>query len=99
MTEYDNTNRITIFKNKEKKSEKSPDWTGRLFIGDDVIDGLSGDNEVRVAIWKMTSKAGDVFLSGSIQLPNEDSGNKPVKKKPQAKKKVEESFDDEEDLY
>lgn len=98
MTEYDNTNRITIFKNKEKKSEKSPDWTGRLFIGDDVIDGLSGDNEVRVAIWKMTSKNGDVFLSGSIQLPNEDSGNKKVKKQANTKRATE-SFDDDEELY
>ena len=94
MTEYDNTNRITIFKNKEKKSEKSPDWTGRLFIGDDVINGLSGDNEVRVAIWKMTSKNGEVFLSGSIQLPNEDSGNKKVKKQANTKRATE-SFDDE----
>ncbi len=93
---YDNTNRITIFKQTDKKSEKAPDFTGTLYIGDDIIKGLknSDDGLVRVALWKQTSKGGANYLNGSIQLPQEQSGGQ-VKKS----SKKEETFDDEDDDF
>jgi len=43
MTEYDNTNRGSIWKNEEKKTEKHPDFTGSA-----NIDGT----DYRVSAWK-----------------------------------------------
>jgi hypothetical protein len=33
MTEYDNTNRGSIWKNEKKESDKHPDFTGSLNVG------------------------------------------------------------------
>lgn len=57
-----NINSIVIFKNKNKKSEKAPDYNGKL-----TIDGV----EFEVTLWKKTSKAGLDYLSGLVKPAEE----------------------------
>lgn len=62
MTEYDNTNRGVLFVNREKKSEKSPDFSGSLDVA-----GV----QYNLAAWKKQSKKGATFLSVSVTLKPE----------------------------
>lgn len=55
--EYDNTNRGTLFKAKEKKSEKSPDYTGTI-----NVNGV----EMRLSAWLKESKAGTKYFSLAV---------------------------------
>ncbi len=56
---YDNTNRGVLFPNDKKGNEKRPDFTGDLNVG-----GV----EYKLSAWKKSSKAGNNFLSISVQL-------------------------------
>lgn len=56
---YDNTNRGVLFPNDKKGNEKRPDFTGDLNVG-----GV----EYKLSAWKKASKAGNNFLSISVQL-------------------------------
>ena len=62
MTEYDNTNRWTLFKNDRKDSDKHPDYSGTL-----NVDGV----EYWIAGWIKEGKRGK-FFSGSIK-PKENN--------------------------
>jgi uncharacterized protein (DUF736 family) len=55
--EYDNTNRGTLFKAKEKKGERSPDYTGSI-----NINGV----EMRLSAWLKESKAGTKYFSLAV---------------------------------
>ena len=55
--DYDNTNRGTLFKAKEKKSEKSPDYTGTI-----NVNGV----EMRLSGWLKESKAGMKYFSLAV---------------------------------
>jgi uncharacterized protein (DUF736 family) len=59
--EYDNTNRGTLFKAKEKKSEKSPDYTGTININ---------GTEMRLSGWLKESKAGMKYFSLAVSENN-----------------------------
>lgn len=65
---YDNTNRGVLFPNDKKGNEKRPDFTGDLNVG-----GV----EYKLSAWKKSSKAGNNFLSISVQL-KEGQQPKPV---------------------
>ncbi len=56
---YDNTNRGVLFPNDKKGNEKRPDFTGDLNVG---------GTEYKLSAWKKSSKAGNNFLSISVQL-------------------------------
>ena len=56
---YDNTNRGVLLANDKKGNEKRPDFTGDLNVG-----GV----EYKLSAWKKASKAGNNFLSISVQL-------------------------------
>lgn len=56
---YDNTNRGVLFREQEKKSDKSPDYTGKL-----DVDG----KEYRLAGWIKDGQRGK-FLSLAISEP------------------------------
>ncbi len=56
---YDNTNRGVLFPNDKKGNENRPDFTGDLNVG-----GV----EYKLSAWKKASKAGNNFLSISVQL-------------------------------
>lgn len=73
--EYDNTNTIAIFKNKNKASDKAPDYRGKL-----NVDGV--DKEV--SLWlRESAKTGEKFMSGKISDPyNADKKETPQKAKP-----------------
>lgn len=58
MQEYDNKNTFMLFYETEKKTDKSPDFTGKL-------TDING-KEWRIAAWERTSKNGKNFLSGKV---------------------------------
>ncbi|MCS5590702.1 MAG: DUF736 family protein [Candidatus Thioglobus sp.] len=60
MTQYDDTNRGVLFVQRDKKTEKHPDFTGKL-----DVEG----KEYRVAGWKRVSQNGANFISVSIEEP------------------------------
>ena len=60
--EYDNTNRGVLFVNREKKNEKSPDFSGSLDVG-----GV----QYFLSAWKKVSKKGGSFLSVSVNKKGE----------------------------
>lgn len=67
MTDYDNTNRGVLFQEQDKKTDKSPDYTGKLDVN---------GKEYRLAGWKQLGKSGKPFLSLIISEPQkkEQSG-------------------------
>ena len=63
MTEYDNTNRGTLNKVRNKNSDKSPDY-----YGDINIDGV----DKKISAWVRTNKNnGRKFLSLSVKDPDD----------------------------
>jgi len=67
--DYDNTNRGALFR-AEKKSEKHPDYTGKINIG---------GNDHYLSAWIKESKAGNKFMSLSLgdaveQKPQKQQG-------------------------
>ena len=57
MTQYDNTDTFVLFMETEKKSDKHPDFTGKINMG-----GV----EKRLACWKAVSKDGTKYLQGRV---------------------------------
>jgi len=62
--DYDNTNKGILFNEQAKKSERSPDWTGKL-----DVEG----KEYRIAAWERTTKTGTPILSLAISEPQEQA--------------------------
>lgn len=58
MPEYDNKNSFILFYETDKKTDKSPDFTG-------TYTDQNG-KEWRIAAWERTSKSGKNFLSGKV---------------------------------
>lgn len=67
MTVYDDTNRGALFNNDRKETENHPDFKGQINVGGAEY-WLSG--------WRKKSKAGDGYISLSIQ-PKKGRGDKP----------------------
>jgi uncharacterized protein (DUF736 family) len=64
MTDYDNTNSGALFKNDDKKSEKSPDYFGTLNVA---------GTEYFVSGWIKTSKKGVKFMSLAVKTKEDKS--------------------------
>jgi len=62
MTQYDNTNRGSLFKNEKKTEDKHPDLGGTL-----NVDGT----DYWISGWTKVSKGGQKFISLSIR-PKQD---------------------------
>ncbi len=62
MTDYDNTNRGTLFKNKRKETDRHPDYTGSINIG--------GEEYFLDAWLKTAQKSGERFMSLSVKKKN-----------------------------
>lgn len=58
-----NENQIRLFKSSSKKSDKSPDFWGKLNIG---------EVEYEIAMWNNVSKTGTQYISGFVNLDVED---------------------------
>ena len=63
---YDNNMRGALFRNRDKKSDNSPDYTGKCEI--------EGSN-YRIAAWIKTSNGGDKYMSLSFSIPRESANN------------------------
>lgn len=57
MTDYDNTNTFTLFKNDKGDNDKRPDYTGTI--------ELDGGKKMRLAAWIREGKKGK-FMSGKV---------------------------------
>ena len=80
-TEFNSS--FSLFPAQEKKSEKSPDFSGTIEIPVDQINSLVGhlgtkpetdwkDNPViklRIAGWKTASKSGKNYINGKVSIP------------------------------
>ena len=86
MTEYDNTNTGSIFKNKKKESGKHPDYTGSI-----NIDGV----EYWQSVWLNTSKAGEKYFSQKFKL-KEAKDVRPQATKPQAAPEPDYAFESDD---
>ena len=68
MTEYDNNNRFSLFKNDRKEKDTHPDLTGTI-----NVEGV----EYYLNAWTKEGKKGK-FISGNIKLKEAKSEPKPV---------------------
>lgn len=59
---YDSTNTGVLFINKDRKSEKHPNFEGRI-----NVNGTDYD----IVGWTKVSKAGDKFISIAVKQPRE----------------------------
>jgi uncharacterized protein (DUF736 family) len=66
MAEYDDTNRGVLFREKTKRSEKSPDYRGKLDMNGEQFEIVGWIREV-----KNGKDAGSKFLSLKISEPRE----------------------------
>jgi uncharacterized protein (DUF736 family) len=65
MSNFDNNMRGVLFKNSEKRSEKSPDYLGKIEIE---------NVEYQLAAWINTSsKTGAKYMSLVVSLPKSDT--------------------------
>ena len=74
---------FSLFSSQEKKSERSPDYSGTIEISVDQINALTAhlgsqpeDNwkdekviKLRIAGWKAESKAGKQYVNGKVSVP------------------------------
>jgi len=70
MSDYDNTNRGVLFKNKNKEpGDNRPDYSGNI-----NVDGV----EKQIAAWIKEAKSGTTFFSISVSEPyNKESAPAP----------------------
>ena len=68
MTEYDNTNRFSLFKNEKKTKDTQPGYTGSI-----NVDGV----EYYLDAWVKDGKSGK-FFSGSIKRKDAKAKPAPV---------------------
>lgn len=66
MSNYDNTNSGALFQAKEKRTAKSPDYTGSI-----DANGV----EFFVSGWKKTDRNGKPYLSLALTPKNQQQGN------------------------
>jgi uncharacterized protein (DUF736 family) len=73
MSDFDNTNRGSLFKNDKKEEEKHPDMNGTINVG---------GTEYWISGWKKVSKAGSGFISLSVRPKQEQTrqSSQPTKK-------------------
>ena len=64
MTQYDSTNRGSLFKNDKKTEEKHPDLSGSV-----NIEGV----EYWISGWSKVSKGGQKFISLSVRQKQEQT--------------------------
>lgn len=56
---YDNNNKISLFKNDKKGNEKAPDYRGTTTLN---------NQEYKVALWVRTSASGTKYMSGTVEI-------------------------------
>lgn len=65
-----------LFKVRQKKSDKAPDYNGNLDVDKELIDLVqSGAEKVQLAGWLKTSKTGNKYISLRVSAPYEKKNN------------------------
>lgn len=65
-----------LFKVRQKKSDKAPDYNGNLDVDKELIDLVqSGAEKVQLAGWLKTSKTGNKYISLRVSAPYENKNN------------------------
>lgn len=59
----------TLFANKSKQKETSPDYSGEVIIDVRTLKAENGLATLRLAGWKKTGKSGASFLSLALSEP------------------------------
>ena len=60
-------NRFSLLKNKNRRGDNDPVYTGDGLVDLSELGLGSGQAEVWVSLWKGETQAGDIRLSGSIR--------------------------------
>ena len=82
---YDNTDRGALFKNRDKESEKHPDYRGSINVGGE---------DFWISAWLKESKKGDKYMSLSVQ--SKESGSRQIQKsKTETFYQAQDDFDDD----
>jgi hypothetical protein len=83
---FDNSNSGTLNPQQEKRSDKSPDWWGKLQVSGEALEALKQGKAIRLTGWKRSGQYGDfISLKAEVERPRE-----PQK---QARSQVPGSFD------
>jgi len=70
MSNYDNSNSGSLNPTKDKRTEKSPDWYGRLQISGEVLEALRAGKPIRVSGWNRSGQYGEfISLKASVEQP------------------------------
>lgn len=69
---YDNANKGTLNHTREKRSERSPDFYGRIQISGEVLAALNEGKPIRLAGWMRDGKYGEfISLAAEVEKPRE----------------------------
>lgn len=103
MTEYNDDDRIAIFKeDPDERKERAPHWTGKLTLSEETLEHIeeTGETSLRVAVWKTNFSSKDgFFLSGQVKpFLRKEEETKKSKKKPKKAPKKSDSWDDDDDF-
>jgi uncharacterized protein (DUF736 family) len=84
MAEYQmKEDEINIFKNKDKKETKHPDFKGKIMIDGEVRD---------VALWVKESKKGEKYFSGKHSKPFKKQDDQEQKAQPAKNQQVDDDL-------
>jgi uncharacterized protein (DUF736 family) len=67
----------SLFQNKSKAKENSPDYSGEVLIDVKTLVVENGVAKMRLAGWKKNSKSGSTFLSLKISPPMPQKASRP----------------------
>jgi hypothetical protein len=87
MTQYDNSNRGSIWPNKKKDTEKHPDFTGEV-----NVDG----RDYWVSAWKRKPDANPKAPSLTFTVKPKDGQAPPFREKPEQRRSLKEEMDGDE---
>lgn len=71
---------MAIFKNKDKKEPKHPDYKGKMMVNGEVLD---------IALWVKESKKGEKYFSGKHSKPFKKQEEQTEKPQPAKNQEVE----------
>lgn len=67
---HDNSNRGALNYTREKRSERSPDFYGRLQISGDVLAALNEGKPIRLSGWRREGRYGEfISLAAEVERP------------------------------
>lgn len=90
MSNYDNSGQIGVWKNTDKKSDKSPDYTGHFEADRDIRKG----EKIYFGLWK-NEAGGDKrpVLKGKLDKPRDNNARQATRQSPPPQKAQD--FDDD----